>query len=99
MQVEQAKFHFSMIFQFQNKAVKLNHLGKLESKRSFSVVYCSFLADFCRYANIEQIKFGRTYVSDLLYLISVYCALMVEICHSRLTENEFVSTRTANNVP
>ena len=44
IQAEQAKFCFNMLFQFQNKVVKLNCLENLKSKKSFS--YCSFFTVF-----------------------------------------------------
>ena len=34
-----------MLFQFQNKAARLNDLETLKSKKSFSVVYCSFFTN------------------------------------------------------
>ena len=58
------------------------------------------------HANIEQIKIGRTNVSDLVNLVTPWSAPMVgkeegnlKICHSRLRENTSASTRTAKNVP
>ena len=49
-------------------------------------------------------KIGRTDVSDLVNLVSPQGASMMggeekilEICHSKLPENAFVSTRTAKN--
>ena len=57
---------------------------------------------YFRHANIEHIKNGRTYVSELVNLVSPWSAPMVgkegdtlTICHSRLRENTFASTRTA----
>ena len=51
-------------------------------------------------------EIGRTYVSDLLNLVSAWDAPMVsaesknvEICYFRLPENAFTSTRTAKNIP
>ena len=58
-----------------------------------------------RHANIGQIKIGRTYVSDLLDLVSPRGALWgvsrekVDICYFRLPENAFANTKTAKNVP
>ena len=59
-----------------------------------------------RHANIEQRKIGITYVSDMQILVSVLGTPMVgnkgqniEICHSRLPENAFVSTRSCKSVP
>ena len=50
-------------------------------------------------------KIGRTDVSDLVNLVSPQGASMMggegkilEICHSKLPENAFVSTRTAKNI-
>ena len=46
LQVEQAKSFFNMIFSVESKAAGLNHSENEETKRSFSLVYCSFLTDF-----------------------------------------------------
>ena len=68
---------------------------------SITKIYC---VEF-RHANIEQMKIRRTYVSDLVNIVSLSGTSMVgggggklEICHSKLPENAFVSTRTAKNV-
>ena len=62
--------------------------------------------DFFRHTNIEQIKIGRTFVRDLLNLLSAWSATMVgaegenlEICPSKLPENAFASTSTAKIFP
>ena len=54
-----------------------------------------------RYANIEQIKIRRTYVCHLLNLVSMLGTegKNLEICHSRLPENAFASTRKSKSVP
>ena len=75
-----------------------------EEVKVFLKFWCG--CNYPRHANIEQIKFERTYVSDLVNLVSLWSAPMVgkegnnlEICCSRLWENTFASTRTAKNIP
>ena len=59
-----------------------------------------YIQQIYRHAKIEQIKIGRTYVSDLRDLESpwgtpwgVCRGGKMDICHSRLPENAFTSTR------
>ena len=52
------KYSFVSIcfFQSQNKAGRLNRIGKQKSKRSFNVVYCSFLNDFWHNRFLSRVK-------------------------------------------
>ena len=60
---------------------------------------------YIRYAKFKQIKIGRTYVSDLLNLVSPWGAPMVgedgknlKICHSRLPEKLKMSLKNLSTM-